>query len=85
MVSFRSCSLESYLDGSYYSVLVTDLGGDEVINRVIDIKEVGEKFERVDNSLFEGPITLGLNGNYYDLVLSDKIPLGLTINLKRVI
>ena len=82
MVSFRSCSLESYLDGSYYSVLVTDLGGDEVINRVIDIKEVGEKFERVDNSLFEGPITLGLNGNYYDLVLSDKIPFGFNDKLK---
>lgn len=82
MVSFRSCSLESYLDGSYYSVLVTDLGGDEVINRVIDIKEVGEKFERVDKSLFEGPITLGLNGNYYDLVLSDKIPFGFNDKLK---
>ena len=82
MVSFRSCSLESYLDGSYYSVLVTDLGGDEVINRVIDIKEVGEKFERVDNSLFEGPITLGLKGNYYDLVLSDKIPFGFNDKLK---
>ena len=82
MVSFRSCSLDSYLDDIYYSVLVTDLGGDEVINRVIDIKEVGEKFERVDKSLFEGPITLGLNGNYYDLVLSDKIPFGFNDKLK---
>lgn len=82
MVSFRSCSLDSYLDDIYYSVLVTDLGGDEVINRVIDIKEVGEKFERVDKSLFKEPITLGLNGNYYDLVLSDKIPFGFNDKLK---
>ena len=82
MVSFRSCSLDSYLDDIYYSVLVTDLGGDEVINRVIDIKEVGEKFERVDKSLFKEPITLDLNGNYYDLVLSDKIPFGFNDKLK---
>ena len=82
MVSFRSCSLDSYLDDIYYSVLVTDLGGDEVINRVIDIKEVGEKLERVDNSLFKEPITLDLNGNYYDLVLSDKIPFGFNDKLK---
>ena len=82
MVSFRSCSLGSYLDDIYYSVLVTDLGGDEVINRVIDIKEVGEKFERVDKSLFKEPITLDLNGNYYDLVLSDKIPFGFNDKLK---
>ena len=28
------------------------------------------------------PITLGLNGNYYDLVLSDKIPFGFNDKLK---
>ena len=81
--SFKSCDEIVGFQGVNYRVLITDLGGDEVINRVYDVREISGKFEKVNEKLFNKDISLNLNGGNYDLVLNDEIPFGFRDKLKE--
>ena len=81
--SFKSCDEIVGFQGVNYRVLITDLGGDEVINRVYDVREISGKFEKMNEKLFNKDISLTLNGGNYDLVLNDEIPFGFRDKLKE--
>lgn len=82
-VGFKSCEDVIKIQEVNYKTLITNLGGDEVINRVYDVREISGKFQKVNEKLFNKNISLSLNGKNYDLVLNDNIPFGFKDKLKE--
>ena len=64
------------------TVLVTDIGGNEVINLTDDIVSKNDKMVKVDYKIFNSLDKINISNNVIDgISLTDKIPFGFETEL----